>query len=72
MTPKKKDLVESWHVYEQTYVSDIADNIDNNETIYYFNGTLSFNNEFRKLEEEYKMNGFYKLPERILQINGTR
>ena len=72
LTPLKRDLVETWNVYGQNYVSDIDENIDNNEIIYYFNGTLSFNNDFKKLEEEYEMKGFYKLPERILQINGTR
>ena len=72
LTPKKKDLVETWNIYDQNYVSDIVENVSSNEIIYYFDGTLSFNNDFKKLEEEYKMKGFYKLPERILQINGTR
>jgi hypothetical protein len=71
LTPKKKDLVETWHVYEQTDVTNIIENIENNQTIYYFDGTLSFNNNFNNIENEYDMEGFYQLPERILQINGT-
>ena len=72
LTPKKKDLVETWHIYEQTYVTDILENTENNQTIYYFDGTLSFKNNFNSLENEYNMKGFYQLPQRILQINGTR
>ena len=72
LTPKKKDLVETWRIYASNYVSDIVENVNSSKTIYYFDGTLFFDKHFKKLEEEYKMKGFYKLPERILQINGTR
>ena len=72
LTPKKKDLVETWSISEAPSVTDIVENIENNQTVYYFDGTLSFKNNFNSLENEYNMKGSYQLPERILQINGTR
>jgi hypothetical protein len=77
LTPKKKDLVETWNIdafniYESPSVTDIVENMENNQTVYYFDGILTFKNNFKNLEYEYDMKGFYQLPERIVQINGTR
>jgi hypothetical protein len=77
LTPKKKDLVETWHIdafniNESPSVTDIVENMEKNQTIYYFDGILTFKNNFQNLEYEYDMKGSYQLPERILQINGTR
>ena len=72
LTPKKKDLVETYNIYHQTTVTDIQENIENDQVIYYFDGTMSIDNDFQKSSKEYTIKGIYKLPERIVDNTGIK
>ena len=72
LTPKKKDLVETYNIYHQTSVTDIQENNENDQVVYYFDGTMSIDNDFQKISKEYTIKGIYKLPERLVEISGTR
>ncbi|MGD1837877.1 MAG: hypothetical protein ACPKPY_07445 [Nitrososphaeraceae archaeon] len=72
LTQKKRYLVETWNIYDQNCITDIVENSDKNGTTYIFNGKFSFKNKYKNSEVDYEIEGFYILPDRILQIYGTR
>jgi hypothetical protein len=60
LTPKKKELKESVKMANYVDIVDIKEDVKNNITIYYFEGSITFTKDSNRKNYSYKINGSYQ------------